>query len=73
MGGGYPTLEDFHALYGLNLHFGFLMPFCLTDEEKKTDRRHRYTHIDAFCLYWCICPSVCALSCIMYARMCMLG
>ena len=41
-------------MYGINLHFGFGMPFCLTDEEKKTDRRHRYTHIDAFCLYWCV-------------------
>lgn len=37
------------------------MPFCLTDEEKKTTSRPRYTHIYAFCLYCqCfVCPSVC--------------
>ena len=29
MGGGYPTLEDFCAVYGLNLRFGFWMPFAL--------------------------------------------
>ena len=37
------------------------MPFCLTDEEKKTDRRHRYTQIYAFCL---VLVCVCALPCL---------
>lgn len=72
-GGGYPTQEDFCAVYGLNLLFGFWMPFCLHDEEKKTTSRPRYTHIYAFCLYWCVRQSVSALSCIMYARVCVLG
>ena len=61
MGGGYPTLQEFCAVYGLNLHFGFWMPFCLTDEEKKTDIRPRYTQIYAFCL---VLVYLCALPCL---------
>ena len=72
--GGYPTLQDFCAVYGLNLKFCLLDAFLhWQDEEKKTIGIPRYTHIFAFCRHWCIRQSVCALSCIMYARMCVLG
>ena len=37
------------------------MPFFMTDDEKKTDSRPRYTHIDAFCL---VLVCVCALPCL---------
>ena len=71
--GGGATLQDFCAVYGLNLLFRFWDAFCLPDEEEKTTIRPRHTHTYAFRLYWCICQPVCALSCIMYARMRTLG
>ena len=61
-GGGYPTQEDFCAVYGLNLRFGFWMPFCTGMLSEDTHNTSDNTHIYAFCLHWCAHPSVCLCS-----------
>ena len=73
-GGGYPTLEDFCAVYGLNLLFGFWMPFCTGRLHEYQQKTSKDAHIYAFCLVLVsVRQCVSALSCIMYARMCMFG
>ena len=67
-GGGYPTLEDFRALYGLNLLFRLLDAFCLSDDVMKTTIRPRYTYICflSTLVYLSVCQ--CLFLYIMYAR-----
>ena len=71
--GGYPTLQDFCAVYGLDLRFAFCGSFCAGMLPEYSPNTKQYPHTYAFCLHWCTCQSVCALSCIMYARMRMLA
>ena len=57
-GGGYPTIEDFCAVYGLNLLFGFWMPFCLTDDEKEDRQKtqiHTYRCLSSVLVHLSVC------------------
>ena len=69
MGGA--TLQDFCAVYGLDLRFRLLdaLPSLMRRRRPPSDQ---YTYIHML-LSVLVCQSVCALSCIMYARMRMLG
>lgn len=59
MGGGYPTLQDFCAVYGLNLLFGFWMPFALAGCQN-TPTIQAITHIYIpFVWYWRVSVSLC--------------
>ena len=72
MGGATLPCRIFVPCMGLICVFGFWMLISAADV-KKTTIRPIHIHTYAFCLHWCTCQSVCALSCIMYARMRMLG
>ena len=73
MGGATLPLKIFVPCMVLICFPAFVARFALADEDKKTIIRPRYTYIYAFCLHWCVSVSLCALSCIMYARMYVLG